>query len=106
MIAGTIKLYNLNGMKIRSLCYYNKEERVEILKRWHRFYGHKFETGYYQIIPFIVDNYVNIDVDKPVHKKVNFEPVEKPLKEIEMDDFIMVGSLKHETWYHKVYYKN
>lgn len=98
MATGVIRLYSQTGVIIRSVFYSNKEDRTDILKRLHSLYGHKFETGYYHIIPYIKPELKVINMD--INKK---EQVINKRAWNEMDDFIIESGLIHETFYHRCY---
>ena len=106
---GTIRLYNQNGMRIRTGFYVNKEDRARLISRWRAWYGFEFERWYFHISPYIYNPQV-VNIEKVVNiesKVINKKMVvtNRPLKDIEMPDFTPVGFGKHESYYHYCYCK-
>lgn len=87
---GTIELFTGRVPKHKKiLSWYSKEECRGIYNLWMN----QYEDAVIHIWPEPVDNHVD--------KRTEF--ILKGSKEIEMDDFIMVGTLKRETFYHRCY---
>lgn len=103
-MTGKVRLYSKTGCMMRSLFFHSKEEVKKILERWRDFYGDKMQDGWIQVAPYVSETRV---INMKSTEFINRERmvINRTKANIEIEDFKEFGLFKHETWFHKVYYK-
>ena len=103
-MTGKVRLYSKSGRKIRSLFFHSQDEVRKILNRWRDFYGEKMEGGWIQVAPYVHESKViNMDIKKFINKTKAV--INRGMKDIDMEDFVMDQGMKHETYWHRCYCK-
>lgn len=104
---GTIRLYSHHDNRIRAKHYTSKRHRQQIIEELTSYYsriaGIHWGLWYFRISPYIYEPFIK-DINKFVHteKKV----INNPSGEIDMPDYVWIGCIKRETYFHKCYYRN
>lgn len=104
-MTGKVRLYSKSNRMIRSLFFNSKEDVKNILERWRDFYGERMEDGWIQIAPYIPEARV-INMKSPEFINRQRIVINRPKEDIQMPDYVIDQGLRHETWHHKLYYKN
>lgn len=101
-MTGTIKIFTGRAERPkRVLPFYSKYQAREIYNTWREL----LPDAVIHICPDVDKSFKDVDYKTKMNIYRNTQPVKKVAKEIIMEDFIEDNGLRHETYFHRCYYK-